>query len=55
MGSFAWWLENPGLKFSSDAWSVTGHGREVSLNIVSYTGGIGVRPAIEVLKSNIEY
>ena len=51
----AWWLENPHSGYSDNAWSVRGNGRYVCGNSVSSAGDYGVRPAIEVLKSNIEY
>ena len=53
--AWAWWLENPHSGFSDTAWTVYGHRRHVSSDAVSYAGGFGVRPAIEVSKSNIEY
>ena len=54
--TLAWWLENPRSGDSDHAWYVYGSRRNVSYdNPVSSAGGCGVRPAIEVLKSNIEY
>ena len=53
--AWAWWLENPLSGYSDLAWYVNGHDRNVDNNSVSYAGGDGVRPAIEVLKLNIEY
>mgnify|MGYP000181282413 CR=1 FL=1 len=53
--NYGYWLENPHSGSSGYAWDVYGDGRIVSYDTVSYAGGIGVRPAIEVLKSNIEY
>jgi type IV pilus assembly protein PilA len=51
---WSWWLENPGS--SDNAWNVSGRSRYVhSDGTVSYAGGFGVRPVIEVPKSNIEY
>ena len=55
IGNYGYWLENPHSGFSDLAWRVHGGGRNVDLNPVSYAGGFGVRPAIEVLKSNISY
>ena len=53
--AWAWWLENPHSGSSSAACYVIGYDRDVSIHTVSNDGGYGVRPAIEVLKSNIEY
>ena len=53
--AWAWWLENPHSGDSDRAWPVNGHTRNVGIDPVSNDGGLGVRPAIEVLKSNIEY
>ena len=53
--SYGYWLENPHSGDSGDAWFVTGNRRYVRSNSVSDAGDYGVRPAIEVLKSNIEY
>ena len=50
-----WWLENPCSYNSTDAWYVSCYSRIVSGSTVSYVGDRGVRPAIEVLKTNIEY
>ena len=53
--AWAWWLENARSDYSSDAWLVNGTLRYVYNNTVSIAGDYGVRPAIEVSKSNIEY
>ena len=55
IGNYGYWLENPHSGYSGTAWDVDGGPRNVYTNTVSYAGGLGVRPAIEVLKSNIEY
>ena len=56
IGNYGYWLENPHSGFSGDAWNVSGRSRYVhSDGTVSYAGGFGVRPVIEVPKSNIEY
>ena len=55
IGNYGYWLENPHSGYSGLAWRVLGDRRLVSSDSVSYAGGFGVRPAIEVLKSNIEY
>lgn len=53
--AWAWWLENARSDNSMDAWLVDGSHRVVNINTVSNAVGIGVRPAIEVSKANIEY
>ena len=53
--ALAWWLENPHSGKSDGAWYARGNNRNVGYDIVSNAGDYGVRPAIEVLKSNIEY
>ena len=52
-----WWLESPRSGYSDRAWFVSSGGRDVNNNTVSSAGdgNLGVRPAIEVLKLNIEY
>ena len=53
--AWAWWLENPHSGYSDNAWYVDGGGRYVNCSAVSDARDYGVRPAIEVSKSNIEY
>ena len=53
--ALGWWLENPRSGNSDGAWNVRGNARNVDSNIVSNAWDRGVHPAIEVLKSNIEY
>ncbi len=53
--SYGYWLENPHSGYSDHAWGVYGSGRYVGSNPGSNAGVYGVRPAIEVTKSNIEY
>ena len=55
IGNYGYWLENPHSGNSDIAWYVLGYYRYVAGYTVSDAGGDGVRPAIEVLKSNIEY
>ena len=56
IGNYGYWLENPHSGTSVSAWRVNGGARDVYSRPVSDDGGgYGVRPAIEVLKSNIEY
>ena len=52
---WAWWLENARSDNSTNAWNVNGSYRYVTDNTFSNDGGLAVRPAIEVLKTNIEY
>ena len=49
------WLESPRASYSYNAWRVYASTRYVSHSTVTNTGDYGVRPAIEVLKSNISY
>ena len=53
--AWAWWLENARSDASEVAWLVQVDGRSVYSGAVSDAGGYGVRPAIEVSKTNIEY
>ena len=62
VGNYGYWLENPHSEYSNYAWVVYGSSRNVggiynlvSDGTVSNTMHRGVRPAIEVPKSNIEY
>ena len=55
IGNSGYWLENPRFSNSNGAWDVCGSRRNVNPDAVSAAGDFGVRPAIEVLKSNIEY
>lgn len=49
------WLESPFSSNSISAWIVYGHTRIVGYISVYDAGYIGVRPAIEVSKSDISY
>jgi hypothetical protein len=55
IGNYGYWLENSHSGYSFSAWLVNGYSRLVDSLIVSDAGFSGVRPAIEVIKSNIEY
>ena len=55
IGNYGYWLENPHSGFSGDAWATLVNKRFVSNPSVSNFVERGARPAIEVLKSNIEY
>ena len=53
--AWGWWLENARSDFSTRVWYVFSDTRNVNSHPFSNAGGSGVRPAIEVLKSNISY
>ena len=53
--NYGYWLENPLSGYFADAWRVHSSDRYVGDFAILNVGGIGVRPAIEVPKSNIEY
>ena len=55
IANWGYWLENPRSGNSGNAWYVHGYTRDVYNYAVSNAGVDGVRPAIEVSKSNIEY
>ena len=55
IGNYGYWLENPYSAASIDAWYVNGYNRSVRSYTVSDAEDFGVRPVIEVPKSNIEY
>ena len=52
---YGYWLESPRASNSNTAWYVDGSGRSVNSIIADDERHIGVRPAIKVLKSNIDY
>ena len=52
--NWGYWLENALSNSSSLVWVISSHYRNGS-DFLAYSGGHGVRPAIEVPKSNIEY
>ena len=53
--NWGFWLESPNSTSSGHNWLISGYGYYVSNHIVSNSGSVGVRPAIEVSKTNIEY
>ena len=53
--AWGWWFENPRSGNSDRVWTLGGDYRLVDDHSVSNAGDDGVRPAIEVLKANIEY
>ena len=52
---WGWWLENARSDNSTNAWNVNGYYRHVNNSTVSNADDYGIRPAIEVLKSDISY
>ena len=55
MGNWGYWLETPESAYDVYAWNVDGSSPYVYSNVVWTYGGIGVRPAIEVSKTKIDY
>ena len=53
IGNYGYWIENANSGDSDHDWYVHGYSRSVSLSTVSNAGYSGVRPVIEVSKSNI--
>jgi hypothetical protein len=53
--TYGLWLETPNASGSNHAWRVSAVSRYVANGNVSNTGYAGVRPVIEVLKSDIKY
>ena len=53
--AWTWWIENPHSGNSEIAWDVCGRNRFVNDDTVSNARVHGVRPVIEVPKSNISY
>lgn len=52
----AWWLENAHASNSSDAYIINSLGKSIATRYVTDTSAyVGVRPAIEVQKTNISY
>ena len=49
------WLESSRVNSSSDAWYIVGFYRNVGFTSANYTDSIGVRPVIEVAKTDISY
>ena len=55
-GYWGYWLENPFIGTpDGHAWYAEGDGRYISIQPVSTTSPVGVRPVIEVSKKNIDY
>ena len=54
-GSYGEWLESPHAAAAVNVWGVFGSNRFVGTYNANYSSNHGVRPAIEVPKSNISY
>ena len=54
MGTNGFWIENPCASNSYSAWNIDGASRFIDAYYVYSTDDTGVRPAIEVLKTDIE-
>jgi len=55
-GTYGYWIESPRASYSEDAWVVVSFDRSVRFNLhVDNSDNYGVRPVIEVSKSNITY
>ena len=52
-GPYGYWLDTPRSSYSSRVYSVNGRGRALGSSSASSSARYGLRPAIEVLKSNI--
>ena len=55
IGNYGYWIENPLSGYSEYAWHVDSYHRYVGDGTVSNAIDYGVRPVIEVSKTNIEY
>ena len=55
LGTSGYWTESPSSENSNGVWYVLGSGRKVNSSLASYSSYFGSRPAIEVLKTDIEY
>ena len=53
--TYGGWLESPDASDSFSAWIVYAYGRNVNTGYVDSVSNFGVRPAIEVAKTNIDY
>ena len=54
-GTYGEWLETPHVANSNNVWDVGGYGRYVNNGYANYSSNFGVRPAIEVAKTDISY
>ena len=56
IGTYGYWLETPYVSSSNNVWSAHAYNRSVrSANYAYDSSGFGVRPVIEVLKTDIDY
>ena len=53
--TYGYWLETSHANTSSGSWDVDGNNRSVNNDNASSSGSYGLRPVIEVLKSEIQY
>ena len=51
----SWWIENSYFNDSIHAWLISGFTRNINIYNVQHDKDFGVRPAIEVSKTNIDY
>ena len=54
-GTYGEWLETPHVANSNNVWDVGGYVRYVNNGYANYSSNFGVRPAIEVAKTDISY
>ena len=54
-GASGEWLESPRATYSEYVWFVNGYNRVVNYTNANYASNYGIRPAIEVAKSDISY
>ena len=54
-GPLGWWLESPLVSGKSLTWPVNSYGRSVDYSNAGDAVNHGIRPAIEVAKTNIDY
>ena len=53
--TWEYWIETPFSNNASNAWYISGYSRLASNDSVSFNSGLGIRPVIEVSKTNIYY
>ena len=54
-GTYGGWLESPRIAYSDSVWFVNSNNYAVNSNTAYTSSHYGVRPAIEVAKTNIDY
>ena len=55
LGTYGTWLETPSSSLSFRSWNVNGNTRRLFSSDINYSSIYGIRPVIEVAKTNIEY